>query len=588
MTKNELIDYLKKLQQKNGSFLAFISDDLNDFSKAEKQSSVVITAQVLDILNQIDDEALFEIKKNAFNYILSQRNSDWIFNILGNGFKNKILFPSDLFTTFLALSALFSFDKEILSGKMIAKFLKTLTDAEFSEGGPYFSFVKKHSKDLDLGVNLLIAKFLQMQEVYLPKLNEFIIEKINSQNFSSQFYVFELNKIFDFSDFPQKIDFVKIDFTNFEFNKKDVFFKYINPKNKIIKYIASDVLQSVFYLKEKYDNNYLNTKLKIIDEQEEKIYKLILLNVNKSFDLLGEELKKQAKKMLEKILDSDKNKQISLLSFFFKKSLGDDGQKISDDVVINLGIANIFVWMAYTIYDDFLDDEGDVLMLSVANFCLREFVCLYKETMKDNKKFSFIFKKVMNDLDSANAWELTFCRTLVAESIFYIPSELPEYEDFSKLAQRSLAHGLGPVLMLCLLDKEEKEIIDLLDFFKYYLIARQLNDDAHDWEIDLKKGHINGVLAKILEKFIYQNQIKIIDLDKDLEKLQKDFWFAMVIDISKIVLYNIEKAKMSLEKISSVEKKSLLEQFLQTTENAALLAIKEHKQAMDFLENYKC
>ncbi len=325
-------------------------------------------------------------------------------------------------------------------------------------------------------------------------------------------------------------------------------------------------------------------KIKDVDVYENVMYGNIVDGARRRFENFSPELKKYFFESLDKILNFDKNRQITMLSYFFRKSIGDDGKSIDDEIVTELGIANVFIWMAYTIYDDFLDDEGDPKMLSVANVCLREFAVIYEKQVRDNQAFRKVFNQVMNTLDSANAREVTHCRALVSGNIFYVPETIPEYGDFSKLAERSLAHALGPIAILHILGLEgDNEASSLLNFFKHYLIARQLNDDAHDWEEDLKKGHIDSIVSEILKKV----NTKTIDIENDIKKIQKDFWFGMVVEVSKKVLENIDKSKESLRKVLAVKDNRLLEQFLDSTENAAKIAIKEQGQAMDFLKAYK-
>ena len=50
---------------------------------------------------------------------------------------------------------------------------------------------------------------------------------------------------------------------------------------------------------------------------------------------------------------------MSLMSFYTKEAFGKKGEKISDDIVAEMGLANIFFWTAFIIYDDFWDEDEE-------------------------------------------------------------------------------------------------------------------------------------------------------------------------------------------------------------------------------------
>lgn len=193
----------------------------------------------------------------------------------------------------------------------------------------------------------------------------------------------------------------------------------------------------------------------------------------------------------------------------------------------------------------------------------------------------------MTDIDSTNSWELKYCRGKIDGNTLTPPSPLPDYKNYSKLAERSLGHALGPITILLSLGYKynSKEIKNILIFFSHYIIARQLNDDAHDWEEDLKKGHISAANALLLKKF--DTAGKKIDLKKDLPNLQSVYWNSVILDICDEILKQIKKAKKALDSISIIENKTILVAILDPIESSAKTAIAEQKKTAEFLENYK-
>lgn len=192
----------------------------------------------------------------------------------------------------------------------------------------------------------------------------------------------------------------------------------------------------------------------------------------------------------------------------------------------------------------------------------------------------------MDNLDCANAWEVTNCRAKrTGENINIKNFKIPDYGNYEKLAQKSLGHALGPISILFSLGFKSNslEIKSLLDFFKHYLIARQLSDDAHDWERDLLAWQINPAAALILKK-VYKEGIKdTLLVEKNIKKFQKIFWYEVIEDICNIIFKSCEKARNSLKKCEAVVDGSILNGLLAKYEKAAQLALEEKENTIKFL-----
>jgi hypothetical protein len=294
------------------------------------------------------------------------------------------------------------------------------------------------------------------------------------------------------------------------------------------------------------------------DNKAQTIYNQVVKRARKRFTKLDKDLQSVALKMLEKTIKGDKDKQIVLMPYYFTLALGKRGTKISRDFLISLGLANIYGWIAYRIYDDFFDEEGKPAQLSLANVCLRELTAIYSSIIP--KKF----REVMDTLDSANAWEIAHCRFAPKH---FPPENIPDFKDFSQLANKSIGHALGPLAILIKLgyNANSKEIKQFLSFFRHYIIARQLNDDAHDWEEDLARGQINAVGAKILRK------------TKVKSKLQEVFWQDVFEDVAATILSHVNQARKSLP---------TMEDLLIPIENSIQKGLKERKDSISFLKTY--
>jgi hypothetical protein len=246
------------------------------------------------------------------------------------------------------------------------------------------------------------------------------------------------------------------------------------------------------------------------------------------------------------------------MPYYFNKAFEGQNNNISQDFLITLGLANLYGWMAYRIYDDFLDGEGNAVKLSFANLCLRELTTIYSSIIPEK------FQKVIDSQDSANTWEVVNARF---DPKAFPPKDIPNYGDLSQLANKSFGHALGPIAILTKLGYSSNsfKMKNFLTFFRHYIIARQLNDDAHDWEEDLERGQINAVGVKILAK------------TKDKSKMQEVFWQKVYEDIAALVFFHTDLARKAMPS---------MENLVNPIEKSIQKGLKERKESIDFLKAY--
>lgn len=625
---NQGIDFLTNNQQKDGSFLSLSSPNSKSFAKAKKYHTIFPAFLVLSCLNALEETPKIKaIKRKAAKFLLSQKNEQWSFNYwVRNSQEAKTLpYPDDLDDTFCALSALFQHDSKLIGGSAMAKIVTLLTAAEKKEGGPYRTWLVPQDadevwKDIDLVANSNIGYFLSLQDISLPNINTLIESAIETDNYNSPYYPSIYSVIYFISRFYKGKKTKKI--RDFLLSKRQANGRWENPLNaalavlsllnfgvspnilkKSIEYLIDQqakglwksypfcidpeierkgyyagslavttafCLEAIGKYNQKPKTQVKNAKILI----QERIYKQVVKKAKQRFSSLGGELKKQALVVLEATLKKDKDKQIALLPYFFKVSLGKKGKSVSNNLLVKLGVANICGWIAYTIYDDFLDEEGEPKLLSVANICLRESTTIYNNILSKKTGFYFFVQHIADRIDSANTWEVANCR--------FDPIKLQDYGDFSRLAERSLGHALGPLAILFSLGFKEKspEVRNLMNFFQHFLTARQLNDDAHDWEKDLKAGQINAVGAQILKRARSQR------LEIEDSRLQEIFWNEVVVGICQTILKHVQLARKALEKILIIDNLSLLSKLLIPIEASAQKALKEREETLKFLRAY--
>lgn len=158
----------------------------------------------------------------------------------------------------------------------------------------------------------------------------------------------------------------------------------------------------------------------------------------------------------------------------------------------DLGAANICCWMAYTVYDDFLDNEGDPLLISAANSAHRASLLFARQALGDDAKY----RKYFDAMDSANTWEQQQARFSINNGTILL-KELPAYGSMAVIADRAGGHIAGA----CLVARHfltGREYAAYEQALRHYLIAKQLNDDLHDWRQDICAGRITPVVAMII------------------------------------------------------------------------------------------
>ena len=314
--------------------------------------------------------------------------------------------------------------------------------------------------------------------------------------------------------------------------------------------------------------------------------------------------------VLEKVLARDAAKQITLLPYFFKKSLSGDESEGSelghaeDQLLIRLGLANLHGWIAYRIYDDFLDDEGSPELIPLAALSLREVSRIYSEALPQDH--SDVFIELMDAMDSANAWERASAY-FPDRSFLDQDAELPDYKEHTVLADKSLPHCLGPIALIIDAhgedgwDEARADIRAAKGFFRHYIIARQLNDDAHDWLEDLGRGFVNSAATRMLKSIRAQEEagMKTFAFRERSERssgplspetvgfLQGIFWREVMPGIADHIRAEIDAARKHLVSIGVVRDLSYLESLLAPLEAGADKAMSERQKTLAFLSEYK-
>lgn len=311
------------------------------------------------------------------------------------------------------------------------------------------------------------------------------------------------------------------------------------------------------------------------------------------------------KRVMAKVFEGDKGKQVTLLPYFFSKSLKGAANREMDaeleELLVSLGLANLYGWIAYRIYDDFLDGEGSPELIPLAALCLREVTLIYARLIPEEHRG--LYDRLMDGMDAANAWERASAY-FPDRSFFKAETELPDFQDHAVLAEKSLPHCLGPAVLVARYrgggPAGRSDVRATVDFFRHYIAARQLNDDAHDWQADLERGFVNSSATRILKSLREEQEssrktFAFSELSErgsgplsaeTAEALQRIFWNRIMPGVAADVHAEIAAARRALVAIEPIGDLSYLESLLAPLEAAADRALDERKKMLSFLSEY--
>lgn len=279
------------------------------------------------------------------------------------------------------------------------------------------------------------------------------------------------------------------------------------------------------------------------------------------------------------VAEADKNHEISTLSSYFMESVKKESAEFKGEKVKVCNMANFYTWMAYSIYDDFLDESPNKENLLIANTAYRHALSLYCEVVSERE-----LRKLFQMTDEANYIEVKHMRCKIKNGFIYIRRH-SYYENIDQVAHKSIAHITGPIAMTASMKvtQRQKELIE--GGLLHYLIARQLNDDVHDWVEDIKRGHISYVVCELLLALdITPGKYELALL---VSRMKKYFWGEGLIHVCGQVLRNIEHARDKFEETELfMDNNSFYEKIIDPIEKAAWVGVVKYAEQKKFISHY--
>lgn len=283
---------------------------------------------------------------------------------------------------------------------------------------------------------------------------------------------------------------------------------------------------------------------------------------------------------------------MTAINYRFAQALEIDEKIMSPQKLIELDLANTFFWLAFIIYDDFWDQDEDAnpQELPAANFMARQRWQTYWQYAQNNHIFKNIIQEIMVQADNANFWEITHCRLYTHKNGGWkLPVVWPSYENYQVKFYPTAGHILGPLSIVSFLgyDLQDSTVKQLINYFRYHLIARQINDDLHDWEEDLQRGHLSTVTLPLLKEFQKKFKFKYVNLARDKSRLTTIYWQTTVPQMARLSLKYSYLAEESLKQVSFIKNPAPLLKFNSDNKRAAQEALSAFKKYSEFIKEYK-
>jgi hypothetical protein len=628
------VEFLARVQQGDGGFISLSSSDADSFEGAVSYRTVFAAANILHCLNSVQYPSAQNVAKKTAAFLSVQRSTSWSYNYWPRDSRECKLvpYPDDLDDTFCALSALAGHKAASIDGRVLAAVSKLLIGTEVQPGGPYRTWVVDSAApaawlDTDLAVNANIAYFLRLQNVVLSNLTALLEAAIDTEAYVSPYYpssypiVYFISRAYAGSRSHVLIDHIvslrhpdnswgnplatalsiiallNLGYTDVEKGVRTLLHEQenggwpahgfcIDPTREGKTFFAgSAALTTAFCLEAlaRYRNIVCAQPVPIAKDivNDETVYSTIHERVAQRLSGLSHEVRIPALAALDYIARIDTDKQIGLLPLWFNQALGVPGERITASQLLCMGAANVYGWMAYSIYDDFFDGVGKPELIPTANVGLREVSVIYAGLLGNTTPAFQYIATILDTLDAANAWEYVHCTARVEGDTCVMPHPLPDFGAYTQLADKSLGHALGPLAQLLLLGYgcDSSEVIGVKAFFTHYLIARQLNDDAHDWLADLRSGKINAVATRVLAK----HGQAWAHLDTDRTSLQRIFWESVFPGVGELILFHVRAAREALGRVPILEHPEHILRILNAPEFAAKKALADRTKTKEFL-----
>jgi hypothetical protein len=189
----------------------------------------------------------------------------------------------------------------------------------------------------------------------------------------------------------------------------------------------------------------------------------------------------------------------------------------------------------------------------------------------------------MNILDTANFDEIEQCNLNTKDDIIF-HNKYDFGPDYINICNKSIGHCFGPMFIVDKLGygTRSEDFNNVFNFFKHYLSAKQLNDDAHDWEEDLKEHRLTAV-TDIIFKELKKPHINLEELDE----IRILFWDEIILDICQLIDKHLDEANSCISNSNIIRKDNHLLQLVNDLKKISKKTLMERDHFLKFMKGYK-
>jgi hypothetical protein len=621
------VRWLAGRQLPDGSFEEWSSPDIKSFKASRPHDAAFFTSLILIGLEKVPDcEPIIE-KAGAFLKSQASPLGSWNYWRRDSPMVEKYPYPDDLDDSCCALLALSIHNPGYVDGAVLARLAKLLIACETKPGGPYRTWLVEPDLygqwgEVDLVVNANIGSLLRRHGVKVAALESYADQKLSSGQLESSYYVGQLPVLYFLSrwyDGKQKANLkalvakalrkpsslsdldlammitaaCRLGFSRLELKNAS---KRLVERQKGNHWQAAALyyMDPALYGEECYAGSATLTTalalealsryegLKDEDALPAPVPKLraaSIEQVEESAATLPANLRQAYIQTAVATIEHDTQAQIIGMAGLTAAAYG---KKIPAVTIDHLNLASLNGWLAYDIYDDFFDQEATPANLAVANHAARQIVAHFYRALPKNAYFQYLVGQTLDTIDAANYWEVLNARGTIKDG--RLSYKLPNYGRLDKLFERSWGHALAATgtLLAAGYAPDSREITGLHKFFRHFLIARQLNDDAHDWQDDLRRGQLSAVVVLLLK----DRPSGLIDLEAEMPDLQLRFWQDTINETSGLIGKHITAARQALTGAGMV-RTDIFAGWLDSLEAAARQAADGSQLAKDFIQTYQ-
>ncbi len=631
------VAFLSNVQQADGRFLSYSSSKERPFIAEKTYCTTFGPSLILAALAGASKASA--ICARLALWLADQRSDGWSFNYWAHAAPERqtLPYPDDLDDTFCALIALHRQEPDRTNEAVLGCVVRLLVAAESRVGGPYETWlVPKEAKrvwhDVDLAVNSNIAYFLGLVGTRLPQVDALLQTAVISGMFASPYYPSEYSILYYVSRAyagPDKTRLIAhilakrqnghwpsvlataLSITSLHalgsVDAQSEARQYLcdmqlpdgswpaeafclDPSRKGQAYFSGSSALTTALVLEALTHSTTPEPARVSaveampDTHEAQLIERIAVAAEQSCAAFDPELRYATIRHLRAIQKSKHSREITLLPYLFARSLTEP-PSFSDDVLVRLGLANLYGWLAYTIFDDFLDDEGRPQDVPVACAALRQSLHLFEDALPD-ASFRKYARQTFDHIDAANAWEAAHCRFQVDTQHITI-AKLPSYHRSNHLYQRSLGHTLTPLAVLVAqgYSLDEPAVIACKQALQHYLAARQLNDDLHDWEEDVSRGHSSYVVTAILANLhipLGKQPLKSL-----VARMRRQFWHHTLLAVCEDADRHIRLARRYLKQSNLLQDENSVTGLLDGLDASVARTRSEQSKAEAFLAAYQ-